>query len=168
MARRLALMLVCGLLTVAGLACAPPRVGPTAGAGYVLTLQVVDPIIWLGPVDTAVVGQFPQVTAVLVQVQDAQPVKAAADLPLTFFQVRRVSLTGVEKPLAELVPLLGHLRFAELDRLDWVAEELTAMQSRWLDDDPEREPWRKLRGLGGLNRRELAIVREHRLVPGGT
>jgi len=72
MARRLALILVCGLLTVGGIACAPPRVGPTAGAGYVFTLQVADPIIWLGPVDAAVARQFPQVTAVIVQVQDTQ------------------------------------------------------------------------------------------------
>ena len=76
MVRPLALILVCGLLTVGGLACAPPRVGPTAGAGYVFTLQVADPVIWLG-------GGFPQVTAVRVQVQDAQghPVE---DVPVTF------------------------------------------------------------------------------------
>jgi hypothetical protein len=83
MVRRLALILVCGLLMVGGLACAPPRVGPTAVAGYVLTLQVVDPLIWLGPVDAAVARQFPQVAEVIVQVQDAQghPVD---DVPVTF------------------------------------------------------------------------------------
>ena len=83
MVRRLALILVCGLLTVGGVACAPPRVGPTAGAGYVFTLQVADPIIWLGPVDAAVARQFPQGTTVIVQVQDAQghPVDG---VPVTF------------------------------------------------------------------------------------
>jgi len=83
MARRLALILVCGLLTVGGIACAPPRVGPTAGAGYVFTLQVADPVIWLGPVDAAVARQFPQVTALIVQVQDTQghPVD---DVPVIF------------------------------------------------------------------------------------
>jgi len=83
MTRRLALILVCGLLTVGGAACAPPRVGPTAGAGYVFTLQVTDPIIWLGPVDAAVARQFPQGTSVIVQVQDAQghPVDG---VPVTF------------------------------------------------------------------------------------
>ena len=83
MARRLALILMCGLLTVGGIACAPPWVGPTAGAGYVFTLQVADPIIWLGPVDAAVARQFPQGTAMIVQVQDAQghPVDG---VPVTF------------------------------------------------------------------------------------
>jgi hypothetical protein len=82
-ARRLALILVCGLLTVGGIACAPPRVGPTAGAGYVFTLEVADPTIWLGPVDASVARQFPQVAEVIVQVQDAQghPVE---DVPVTF------------------------------------------------------------------------------------
>ena len=83
MARRLALILVCGLLTVGGLACAPPRVGPTAGAGYVFTLQVADPVIWLGPVDAAVARRLPQVTAVIVQVQDAQG-HLVEDVPVTF------------------------------------------------------------------------------------
>ena len=83
MARRLALILVCGFLTVGGLACAPPRVGPTAGAGYVFTLQVADPVIWLGPVDAAVARQLPQVTAVIVEVQDAQG-HLVEDVPVTF------------------------------------------------------------------------------------
>jgi hypothetical protein len=83
MAQRLALILVCGLLTVGGIACAPPRVGPTAGAGYVFTLQVADPVIWLGPVDAAVARQFPQVTEVIVQVQDAQG-RPVDDVPVTF------------------------------------------------------------------------------------
>jgi hypothetical protein len=83
MVRRLALILVCGLLTVGGLACAPPRVGPTAGAGYSFTLQVADSVIWLGPVDAAVTRQFPQSTAVLVQVQDAQG-RPVDDVPVTF------------------------------------------------------------------------------------
>jgi hypothetical protein len=83
MTQRLALILVCGVLAMGGIACAPPRVGPTAGAGYVFTLQVADPIIWLGPVDAAVARQFPQGTAVIVQVQDAQghPVDG---VPVTF------------------------------------------------------------------------------------
>jgi hypothetical protein len=83
MARRLVLILMCGLLTVSSIACAPPRVGPTAGAGYVFTLQVADPIIWLGPVDAAVARQFPQGTAVIVQVQDAQG-RPVDDVPVTF------------------------------------------------------------------------------------
>jgi hypothetical protein len=83
MARRSALVLVCCVLLGSGAACAPPLVGPTAGAGYVFALQVADPVIWLGRVDASVARQFPQVTEVIVQVQDAQghPVD---DVPVTF------------------------------------------------------------------------------------
>jgi ribonuclease D len=77
--------------------------------------------------------------------------------PLTKHQIRYAY-----DDVRYLLPLYEriHRKLAELGRLEWVVEELTTMQSRWLDDDPEREPWRKLRGLGGLNRRELAVVRE--------
>ena len=104
MTQRLALILVCGLLTVGGAACAPPRVGPTAGAGYVFTLQVADPIIWLGPVDAAVARQFPQVTAVIVQVQDAQghPVDG---VPVTF-EVEPGWGSGAARP-ESMVPISG-------------------------------------------------------------
>ena len=99
MTRRLALILVCGLLTVGSAACAPPRVGPTVGAGYVFTLQVADPIIWLGPVDAAVARQFPQGTAMIVEVQDAQG-HLVEDVPVTFEVepgwVRSITLTPAQ------------------------------------------------------------------------
>jgi ribonuclease D len=34
------------------------------------------------------------------------------------------------------------------------------MERRWLAEDPDLEPWRRLRGLGGLDRKRLAVVRE--------
>jgi Leucine-rich repeat (LRR) protein len=50
--------------------------------------------------------------------QPARPVKSAEELPRELFQVRRVSLTGVTKPLDKLPELLSQLRFNELDRLE--------------------------------------------------
>jgi serine/threonine protein kinase len=50
--------------------------------------------------------------------QPARPVKAAGELPKELFQVRRVSLAGVKKPLDKLPELLAQLRFKEFDRLE--------------------------------------------------
>jgi serine/threonine protein kinase/Leucine-rich repeat (LRR) protein len=50
--------------------------------------------------------------------QPARPVKSAEELPRELFQVRRVSLTGVTKPLDNLPDLLSQLRFNEFDRLE--------------------------------------------------
>jgi Leucine-rich repeat (LRR) protein len=49
---------------------------------------------------------------------ESRPVKAAADLPRDYFQVRRVSLAGVTKPLDKLPEQLSWLRFPEFDRLE--------------------------------------------------
>jgi Leucine-rich repeat (LRR) protein len=49
---------------------------------------------------------------------ESRPVKVAADLPRDNFQVRRVSLAGVAKPLDNLPALLSCLRFPEFDRLE--------------------------------------------------
>lgn len=51
-------------------------------------------------------------------------------------------------------------KLGQLDRLDWLTEEGEALIRRALQEDPLIEPWRKLRGLGGLDRKKLAIVRE--------
>src|SRR5262249_15041621 len=45
--------------------------------------------------------------------KDARPVKNAADLPLHYFQVRRISLAGVKKVPNEFLPLLAALKYAE-------------------------------------------------------
>jgi hypothetical protein len=83
MARWRTIALVCCVLALSSAACAPPLVGPTAGAGYVFALRVSDPVIWLGHVDASVARQFPQTTEVIVQVQDAQR-RPAEDIPVTF------------------------------------------------------------------------------------
>ncbi len=83
MARHMALVLICLVLMVGGTACAPKLVGPTPGAGYSFSLEVSDPIIWMGP--GLLVGgvQFPQAAEVIVRVQDAQG-RPVDGVPVTF------------------------------------------------------------------------------------
>jgi hypothetical protein len=84
MVRRLTLVLVCFGLVLGDVACTLKRVGPTAGAGYVFSVQVSDAIVWLGPVPAAVAAaRFPQVAEVLVEVEDAQG-RPVEDVPVTF------------------------------------------------------------------------------------
>ena len=53
-----------------------------------------------------------------------------------------------------------HDRLRRLVREDWAAEEFAASVKRSITDEPAVEKWRKLKGLGGLSRRELAVARE--------
>lgn len=59
-------------------------------------------------------------------------------------------------PLYKL--LTGRLR--QLDRLGWADEEMATYVQEWIADDPTGEKWRRVKGLGGLSRRELAVARE--------
>jgi hypothetical protein len=45
-------------------------VGPTAGSGYIFSVQVSDTTVWLGPVIDE--KRFPKVADVIVTVQDSQ------------------------------------------------------------------------------------------------
>lgn len=47
----------------------------------------------------------------------------------------------------------------QLDRTAWAEEEFATFVRRAVADDPAVEKWRKVKGLGGLGRRELAVVR---------
>jgi hypothetical protein len=83
MVRRIALVLVCLGLTLGGAACAPKLVGPTAGSGYVFSLQISEPLVWLGPVPSILAARFPKTTELIVRVQDAQG-RPADGVPVTF------------------------------------------------------------------------------------
>jgi hypothetical protein len=83
MAQRLAWVLMSLILALAVPACAPKLVGPTAGSGYVFSLQTYPTLIWVGQVDSALAAQFPQVAEVIVRVQDAQG-RAVDGVPVTF------------------------------------------------------------------------------------
>ena len=83
MAQRLAWGLMSLILALAVPACAPKLVGPTAGSGYVFSLQTYPTLIWVGQVESSVAAQFPQVAEVIVRVQDAQG-RAVDGVPVTF------------------------------------------------------------------------------------
>jgi ribonuclease D len=57
-----------------------------------------------------------------------------------------------------------HDRLEELGRLEWAREEFERMKDLAAPEDPAvalpNEKWRKLRGLGSLDRKRLAMVRE--------
>jgi hypothetical protein len=72
MARHMALVSMCLVLLLGGTACAPKLVGPTPGAGYSFSLELSDPIIWMGPGVFIGGGEFPRAAEVIVRVQDAQ------------------------------------------------------------------------------------------------
>ncbi len=50
-------------------------------------------------------------------------------------------------------------RLGELRRLEWANEEFQQFITWATGDDPTVERWRKLKGIGGLSRKELATVR---------
>jgi hypothetical protein len=83
MARRMTLVVIGLVLALGDLACAPKLVGPTAGSGYVFSLEVFPTIIWVGQVESSRAAQFPQVAEVIVRVQDAQG-RAVDGVPVTF------------------------------------------------------------------------------------
>lgn len=83
MAQRIVQALVCLVLALGGAACTPQLVGPTAGSSYVFSLQVSNPIVWLGPAEPSMAAQLPKVAELIVRVQDAQG-RPAEGVPVTF------------------------------------------------------------------------------------
>jgi ribonuclease D len=61
-----------------------------------------------------------------------------------------------------LLPLWREIstRLQRLGRGEWAREEFAAMIPRSLGEEPGVERWRKLKGLGGLDRRKLGVVRD--------
>lgn len=61
-----------------------------------------------------------------------------------------------------LIELAGRLRdeLQALGRWEWALEEFSRLETiRWNEKDEDSEPFRRLKGLGALDRRGLAIVR---------
>lgn len=77
--------------------------------------------------------------------------------PLTTEQV-----TYAYDDVRHLLPLWEKLsnRLEKLDRLSWAAEEFEALKHRAVVENPAVEKWRKLRGIGNLDRTRLAVARE--------
>ena len=83
MARHMALVLMCLALLSGGTACAPKLVGPTPSAGYSFSLEVSDPIIWMGAGLLGKGPQLPRSSTLTVRVQDAQG-RPVDGVPVTF------------------------------------------------------------------------------------
>lgn len=83
MGRRIVLLVVGLVWACGGVACAPKLVGPTPGAGYVFSLHVSNPVVWLGQVDMALAAYCPPAAVVFVQVHDAQR-RPVDGIPVTF------------------------------------------------------------------------------------
>jgi ribonuclease D len=80
--------------------------------------------------------------------------------PLTSAQIRYAF-----DDVRYLMPLWEHLsgQLAELERTEWAREEFARLTVNATPEEPGEltaERWRKLRGLGSLDRRRLAVVRE--------
>jgi ribonuclease D len=60
-----------------------------------------------------------------------------------------------------LLPVAQRLtqRLEALQRLDWAGEEFARLALQGMPEETTVERWRKLRGLGSLDRRRLAVVR---------
>ena len=50
-------------------------------------------------------------------------------------------------------------KLEQLGRTAWAAEEFASLTRRSLDEEPGVERWRKVGGMGGLDRKKLAVVR---------
>jgi ribonuclease D len=92
-----------------------------------------------------------------VQLAKAETLTDWARRPLT-----RQQIQYAYDDVRYLLPLWRQLtkRLDKLGRGAWAAEELRASIRRALVENPAVERWRKLRGLGSLDRLRLAIVRE--------
>jgi ribonuclease D len=97
-------------------------------------------------------------------------VKQLLDIPLakneTLTEWRNRPLTASQIRYAfddvrYLLPLWQKLsaRLASLGRMDWAREEFNRLVTTVSPEEPSTEKWRKLRGLGSLDRRRLAVVR---------
>lgn len=92
-----------------------------------------------------------------VQLAKAETLTEWRDRPLTHQQVRYAF-----DDVRYLLPLWRTLsqKLAELGRTDWARQEFARLASHAVPEDSAAERWRRLRGLGSLDRRRLAIVRE--------
>lgn len=124
--------------------------------GNVFDVQVAAGLVGLG----YPLGHGPLVNQLLgVHLSKVETLTEWRTRPLTASQVRYAFddvryLLSLGKKLSE--------RLERLNRGAWAAEEFAALTEQHAADEPsgEGEKWRKLRGIGNLDRRRLAIVRE--------
>ncbi len=122
--------------------------------GRLVDLQIAAGLAGL----TYPLGQAALVNQVLgVQLAKAETLTEWRDRPLAPQQIR-YAFDDVRYLLPVWERLRGRLE--ALGRLGWLEEEVGYLAVNALQEDPAIERWRKLRGLGSLDRRRLAIVRE--------
>jgi ribonuclease D len=92
-----------------------------------------------------------------VQLAKGETLTEWRDRPLTKQQVR-YAFDDVRFLLPLWERLAGQLQ--ELGREEWAREEFARLADQAAPEEPSQEKWRKLRGLGSLDRRKLAMVRE--------
>jgi ribonuclease D len=105
-------------------------------------------------------GHGPLVGQLLgVQLAKGETLTEWRNRPLTRAQIRYAF-----DDVRYLLPLWQRLsaRLDELGRAEWAREEFARLAVHATPEEPGAETarWRKLRGLGGLDRRRLAVVRE--------
>ncbi|HEY1860247.1 MAG TPA: HRDC domain-containing protein [Gemmataceae bacterium] len=91
-----------------------------------------------------------------VQLAKAETLTEWRERPLTREQIRYAF-----DDVRYLLPLWEQLagRLTQWKREDWAREEFARLAANAAPDEPLTEKWRKLRGLGSLDRRRLAVVR---------
>jgi ribonuclease D len=97
-------------------------------------------------------------------VQEVLGARAKKEETLTDWRRRPLTAAQIRYAFDDvryLLPLHHWLttRLKKLDRLGWAAEEFAGFVREWVTDEAAVEKWRRLKGLGGLSRRELAVAR---------
>jgi len=92
-----------------------------------------------------------------VHLAKAETLTEWRDRPLTEQQIRYAF-----DDVRYLLPLWERVseRLDSLGRQEWARQEFDRLSANAAPEEPALEKWRKLRGLGSLDRRRLAIVRE--------
>jgi ribonuclease D len=91
-----------------------------------------------------------------VQLTKGETLTEWRDRPLTPSQIR-YAYDDVRHLLGLWKKLSG--RLDKLGRAGWAREEFQRLETSTAPEDPAAERWRRLRGLGSLDRRRLAVVR---------
>lgn len=97
-------------------------------------------------------------------VQEILGVRLSKGDTLTDWRRRPLSASQVRYAYDDvryLLPIHAKLtaKLTKLNRLSWAAEEFREFIGRATGDEVTVERWRKIKGIGALNRRELAVVR---------
>jgi ribonuclease D len=92
-----------------------------------------------------------------IQLAKGETLTEWRDRPLTQQQIRYAF-----DDVRYLLPVGQELamRLERLDRWEWAREEFTRLAAQAAPEEPDMDRWRRLRGLGMLDRRRLAFVRE--------